>query len=115
MRNSGSQKKQHWNIATATVTLIAAVYGIAHTAGDLELRERVGLSVLSGFLAVGGCYLLLSLHSYIGTTRTRLDKEDKHAWLRGTPVLFALVSVILFSAVVVIYFLVFAYFLKAGS
>jgi hypothetical protein len=110
LRNSGSQKKQHWNIA-----LIAAVYGIAHTAGDLELRERVGLSVLSGFLAVGGCYLLLSLHSYIGTTRTRLDKEDKHAWLRGTPVLFALVSVILFSAVVVIYFLVFAYFLKAGS
>jgi hypothetical protein len=81
-------KRQQWTVATATVTLLAAL--------------RATLSVLAGVVALSGFYILFSLQRHLAHARIKVDETDPSAWLRGTPICVALALVIVFAAAVVI-------------
>jgi hypothetical protein len=102
-------KKQQWAVATAVVTLLAAMFGLQHTAAPdgLHLKEKIAFAVVITLIATFGCVFLFMLQGYIRKTRLRLDANDKGAISRGVSIVGALVGVVVLSAFSVLYFVAF--------
>src|ERR1700675_1629415 len=79
-------KKQQWAIATASVTLLAAIFALTRSAhgGDPGPIEKIALAVVITLVATFGCTFLVTLHRYMRDTRLCIDPTDKDALLRGT-------------------------------
>jgi len=99
-------KKQQWTVATAVITLLAAIYAVVH---DLDPApnptERIGVAILIALIAGVGSWYLISLQNHLKKTRLKLDPEDQDPWLRGVSVLAGLVGTIILGAVFVFYFM----------
>ena len=95
-------KKQQWAIATAVVTLLAAIVALAH-GNDPGPKEKVVLAVVVTLVAAFGCTFLVMLQRYMRDTRLRIDPTDKDALLRGTSIVGALVGVVILGAIAVLY------------
>ncbi len=95
-------KKQQWAVAAAVVTLLGAVYGLAHSAVPND-KEKVLLTVVITLIANTGCSILVSLQRYIHTTRLELEPRDRDALIRGAGIAAALIGVIILSAIGVLY------------
>lgn len=95
-------KKQQWTVATATVTLLAALYAVANHASDLQQFEKLALTILAIFIAVPGICVLFSLQSHLGNVRIQVDeKTPLHGC--GAAISASLVLVIGIAALIVIY------------
>jgi hypothetical protein len=95
-------KSQQWRVATAAVTLLGAIFAVAHTLHPLVIFERVIGTVLVTLIAVAASVFLISLQKHLRNTR-RLIQDDPEAWSRGSEVVFTLVGVVLASAIIVGY------------
>ena len=52
-------KTQQWLIATATMTLLGAVFGAAHTMAPLGLWEKRAATVIAVAIAASGAWFLI--------------------------------------------------------
>jgi hypothetical protein len=97
-------KKQQWYIATSAVTLLAAIFGIAHVIDLTKGEKKVGtvFVVLIVWLA---CEFLRQLQGHLKKTRLLLDPKDSTPWYRGADILGMLVGIVVFSGLVVAYYL----------
>jgi hypothetical protein len=93
-------KKQQWAVATAAVTLLAAIYAISKGLKDFE---KAVVTVFVTLIATFGVYFLWQLQGHLKRTRLAIDRDDPNPWFRGVDVLAVLSGVILISAVVVFY------------
>jgi hypothetical protein len=96
-------KTQQWRVATAAITLLGAIFVVAHTLHQLATPEKVVGTVLVTLIAGAGSVFLLSLQNHLGRTRLEIDGKDTEAWLRGIEVAFTLVAIVIVSAIVVGY------------
>jgi uncharacterized membrane protein YozB (DUF420 family) len=93
-------KKQQWAVATAAVTLLAAIYAISK---GLKDAEKAVLTVFVTLIATFGIYFLCQLQVHLERTRLYLDPNDRNPWFRGVDILLVLAGVIAISALVVFY------------
>jgi len=99
-------KKQQWSIATSAVTLLAAIFGVAHvTEPKLKLGEEIAGTVFVVLIAVFAWRFLKSLQDHLEATRKALDPKDPEPWWRGVDVLAVLTGTVIVSGVVVVYYL----------
>jgi hypothetical protein len=100
-------KKQQWAVAAAVVTLLGALYGLAHSAvPNLDEKEKVLFAVIVTLIATIGCSILASLHRHMWSTRFELQPRDRDALVRGSGIVGALIGVIILSAIGVLYVIV---------
>ena len=105
-------KKQQWYIATAAVTLLAAIFALQHAAGNaatpsLDYKEKIALGVAITLVVTFGCTFLITLQNYIRATRLRLNPKDIEAATRGLSIVGVLVGIVILSGVAVLYFIAF--------
>ncbi|HUL88144.1 MAG TPA: hypothetical protein VLU23_08175 [Pseudolabrys sp.] len=97
-------KKQQWTIATAAMTLLAAIYAVGHGEG-LTGAEKIIAAALITLVASVSAQFLISLQKHIRQTRIDYDKSDPNPTFRGIGFVCGLIGTIIISAVVVLYFL----------
>jgi hypothetical protein len=97
-------KKQQWYIATSAVTLLAAIFGIAHIIKP-TLYEKIAATVLVALIMGFACWFLCKLQGHLKKTRTLLDPMDPKPWFRGADILGVLVGTVIVSGLVVFYYL----------
>jgi hypothetical protein len=99
-------KTQQWRIATSAITLLAAIFAVAHaTTGGLKPAEKIAGTLFVALIALSSSWFLCSLQRHLKRKRLEIDPEDKTAWLRGLDILVALITAIILTGVVVGYFL----------
>lgn len=99
-------KKQQWSVATATLTLLGAIFGVVHTLGALGWYEKA-FGAISALLVAGfGILHLWSMQNHLAETRRELDANDEGAWWRGGTILGSLIGAIIISAIVVVYYVI---------
>jgi hypothetical protein len=102
-------KSQIWYIATAAVTLIAAIFAVSRAIGveKLTAPEKSVATVFLALIAVFGCIFLGKLQYYLADVRKRIanseQKTDDDRYVRGLDILIALMVAVATSAGVVIY------------
>jgi len=100
-------KKQQWAVATAAVTLLAAMFALQHSAAPppdgLGNKEKVAFGIVVTLVATFGCIFLIMLQRYIRETRLRLNASDRDALIRGLSIAGVLIAVIVLSAASVLY------------
>jgi predicted membrane-bound mannosyltransferase len=96
-------KKQQWYIATSAVTILAAIFGIAHLKPNLY--EKIAATVLVALIMGFACWFLCKLQDHLKQTRTLLDPMDPKPWFRGADILGVLVGTVIVSGLVVFYYL----------
>jgi amino acid transporter len=96
-------KRQQWYIATAAVTLLAAIFWIERNA-QLSSTEKAAATVFIVMIMGFGIWFLFKLQNYMKTVRLLLDPSDPNSWWRNGDVLFVLAGVVLLAAIVVLYF-----------
>jgi hypothetical protein len=96
-------KQPQWSVATATMTLLGAIFGVAHTMSPLGIWEKHAITLLAILVAVAGSLFLHFLQNHLARTRRAMDQNDESAWRRGTSILYALVVTVLIGALVVVY------------
>ena len=96
-------KRQQWSVATLAITLLAAIFAIAHgtSLGD---GEKLTATVVTIVIAACAAYFLIQLQGHLERTRTALNQNDKKAWSRGVDVLAVLMGTVFISGFVVIWF-----------
>jgi hypothetical protein len=97
-------KKQQWAIATSAVTLLAAIFGIAHALSPKPV-EKIGATVLVALIMGFACWFLWQLQSHLETTRKLLNTTDEKAWYRGVDILGVLMGTVIVSGLFVVYYL----------
>jgi hypothetical protein len=97
-------KKQQWYIATSAVTLLAAIFGIAHVIKP-NLWEKSAATVLVALIMGIACWFLCKLQGHLKNTRLLLDPTDRTPWFRGADILGVLVGTVIVSGLVVVYYL----------
>jgi hypothetical protein len=97
-------KRQQWSIATSAVTLLAAIFGIAHVFTPKPTERGVAI-VLIGLIVGFACWFLCQLQHHLKVTRLDLNPQDKNPWFRGVDVLGVLAGIVVVSGVVVAYYL----------
>jgi hypothetical protein len=97
-------KKQRWSIATSAVTLLAAIFGIAHVTGP-KLGEKIAGTVFVVVVVYFARRFLWQLQDHLEHTRRLLDPKDPAPWYRGVDVLAVLAGVVATSGAVGIYYL----------
>ncbi len=109
-RNSNSDeeirftKKQQWYVTTAAITLIGALYGVAHTISPPPTNaEKAAATVLVTLIAACTGGVLVSLHDHLAEKRREINKNDPHPWRRGIEIPISLIVAVVTSAFVVIY------------
>jgi hypothetical protein len=95
-------KTQQWRVATAAVTLLGAIFVVAHTLHPLAIFERVIGTVLVALIGVAGSVFLISLQNHLRRTRNSIQ-DDLEAWSRGAEVMITLAVVVIASAIIVGY------------
>jgi hypothetical protein len=98
-------KTQQWRIATSAITLLAAIFAVAHAMADLKPAEKVAGTLFAALVSISSSWFLCSLQSHLKRTRLEIGPEDKTAWLRGLDVIVALIGAVILSGGVVVYFL----------
>lgn len=93
-------KTQQWRVATAAITLLGAIFAVAHTLHPLATFEKVLGTVSVTLIATFGSFFLVSLQNHLRRTRVLINDKDSEAWLRGAEVVFALIAVVVTSAIV---------------
>jgi hypothetical protein len=101
-------KKQQWYIATSALTLLAAIFGIAHVIKPTTLDEKKVGTVFVVLIVWFACEFLRQLQGHLNNTRLLLDPKDRTPWLRGVDILAVLMGTIIASGLVVLYYLWFA-------
>ena len=102
-------KKQQWYIATSAVTLLAAIFGIAHVIKLTTLDEKKVGTVFVVLIVWLACEFLRQLQGHLKNTRLLLDPtKDRTPWLRGVDILAVLMGTVITSGLVVLYYLWFA-------
>jgi hypothetical protein len=99
-------KRQQWAVATAVVTLLGALYGLAHSANSnlgVDEKEKVLFAVIVTLIATVGCNILASLQRHMWNSRFELEPRDRDALVRGSGIVGALMGVIILSAIGVLY------------
>lgn len=96
-------KSQQWNISTATLTLLGAIFAAAHTLSPISQIEKVVATIIVTLVAAFGSSFLISLQSYISTTRLEINDRDYSARFRGLDILVALVASIIVGGIIVVY------------
>jgi hypothetical protein len=97
-------KKQEWYVATAAITLIGALYGIAHTIAPPPTNaEKAVATVLVTLVAACTGGVLISLHDHLVRKRKERDKADPNPGRRGVEIPISLIAAVATSAFVVIY------------
>jgi hypothetical protein len=80
-------KKQQWTVATAAVTLLAAIYALRHSLTDpLTCNEKIASAIAIVLIAGFSTWFLIKLHSHLQTTRLRLDPNDTNPATRGVDI-----------------------------
>ncbi len=99
-------KKQQWAIATAAVTILAAIFAALQRSLEPPLtpREKIAIAVVIALIATFGTMFLFMLQKYMRTTRLRLDRQDTDAAVRGVSIVGVLVGIVILSAAFVLYF-----------
>jgi hypothetical protein len=97
-------KKQQWYIATSAVTLLAAIFGIAHII-KFNLYEEIAATVLVALIMGFACWFLCKLQGSLKDTRLLLDPMDDKPWFRGGDILAVLMGIVVVSGLVVGYYL----------
>jgi hypothetical protein len=98
-------KRQQWSIATSAVTLLAAIFGIAHVIEEPKLGEKIAATVLVVLIVGFACKFLWQLQGHLKKTRTLLDPRDRRPWYRGVDILIVLAGTVFASGLVVLYYL----------
>jgi hypothetical protein len=96
-------KAQQWRIATAALTLLAAIFAIAHTMRPLACWEKAAATVFAVLVAAAGSLFLIMLQNHLADTRRRIDHDEAEAWHREGSILAALVGTVIIGAIVVGY------------
>src|SRR5262245_22786608 len=97
-------KRQQWSIATSAVTLLAAIFGIAHVIKEPKLGEKVVATILIAFVTGFACWFLYKLQRHLKKTRKLLDPTDQRPWVRGVDVAAVLAGTVVVSGLVVVYY-----------
>jgi hypothetical protein len=97
-------KRQQWYIATSAVTLLAAIFGIAHVTEPKLDEKKVG-TVFVAFIVYFAWRFLRQLQDHLKQTRKLLDPNDPTPWWRGVDILTVLVGIVVVSGLVVVYYL----------
>ena len=97
-------KRQQWYIAPSGVTLLGAIFAIAHQT-QLNDVEKVLASIFIALIAGFGIFFLFRLQDHLKNVRRALDPIDPNPWFRGVDVFLVLAGLVFLSAVVVLYFL----------
>ena len=101
-------KKQEWYVATAGVTLAAAIFALADKLKPLHVFEKL-VSVLALTAIAVFCFRnLRSLQRHIVEKRIKIEKSDDASWWRSrdADIMWTLVGVVVLSAVAVGYAIV---------
>jgi hypothetical protein len=98
-------KKQQWAVATASVTLLAAIFALQHSLTDgLKCVERIAFSIAIVLIAIFGTWFLIKLQQHLRDTRLQLDPNDRNPATRGADILGVLIGVVILSSICVLYF-----------
>jgi hypothetical protein len=97
-------KKQQWSIATATMTLLGAIFGVAHAMAPLGPWEKAVGSILTILVMFFGNLHLWSLQNHLADTRRLIDAKDEDAWWRGASILYSLMGALIIAGLVVVYY-----------
>src|SRR5215510_8897571 len=89
-------KRQQWAIATAAVTLLAAVFGIARTT-KVDTVEKAFATIFVVLIASFGIAFLHQLQGHLSRVRIALDPNDADPWFRGVDILRVLAGIVFFS------------------
>jgi hypothetical protein len=76
-------KKQQWYIATSAITLLAAIFAIAHGT-SLSDEEKGIASIFILLIASFGILYLCKLQAHLKEVRKKLNPRDSGAWVRGS-------------------------------
>jgi len=100
-------KRQQWSVATLAVTLLAAIFAIAHGTHLTNYEKDIATAFA---VVIGACsfYLLIRLQDHLEDVRKVLNQNDKKAWARGVDVLFVLCGAVAISVAVVIWYIWFS-------
>jgi hypothetical protein len=97
-------KKQQWYIATSAVTLLAAIFGIAHITEPAKLGEKGMGTVFVAAIVYFAWKFLRQLQDHLAQTRNLLDPNDSTPF-RGVDILAVLTGIVVVSGSVVVYYL----------
>jgi hypothetical protein len=98
-------KKQQWLIATSAVTLLAAIFGIAHLIEPKPgPREKIVGTIFIALIVAAAWRVLWKLQNHLSETRKLLCPDDPNPWFRGVDVLAVLLGAVSLSAYVVGYY-----------
>jgi hypothetical protein len=100
------QKSSNGQLRQSAVTLLAAIFGIAHVIepklGDCEKTvATVLVALIMGF----ACWFLYKLQGHLKKTRMLLNSMDPKPWFRGADIFGVLVGTVIVSGLVIGYYL----------
>src|SRR5260370_40908271 len=99
-------KRQQWAVVTSALTLLGAIFAIAHNADPplADWEKRIGSLFVIG-VAAFGIVFLGSLQKHLLDTRRALDPTGADSWLPCGLVVPSLTGIGLFSCIVRVLFL----------
>jgi hypothetical protein len=100
-------KKQQWYVATAAVTLIAAIFALADKIDPTTYEKVIAVAVLIA-IAISGFLNLRSLQKHIVSKRPKNDQRGKRSWWksRGADIMWTLIGIVWLSTLAIIYVIV---------
>jgi hypothetical protein len=99
-------KRQQWAVTIAVTTLLGVILSGTRAEKALDsVYTRHAALMFTLLIAAGGIKLLAMLQDSLKTTRLAIDPNDPDPWRRGAEIMWALMAVTFFSALVVCYFL----------
>jgi hypothetical protein len=100
-------KKQQWAVATAGVLLFGALLAAIRDMPTATALDRLLAALLVAAGVYGGCFFLDDLQDGLAKVRRSLDPNDHDAATRGVGVVRLFKSILVVSAVVVVWAVVF--------
>jgi hypothetical protein len=96
-------KTQQLAATTATITLLGAMVGIQRLLEPLQPWQRSAGVIAAAIIAIIGIETVWSLQGHLSRTRLQIDHRDDTHWSRGSPIMWAYILVLFFSAIIVGY------------
>lgn len=97
-------KKQQWYVATAAVTLMAAIFAVDDKVHFEACEKTVAVAALIAIAGFAGCTLGRT-QKYIISMREENDRQPWY-WSRGGDIMWALIAVVTLIAIAVGYFII---------
>jgi hypothetical protein len=99
-------KRQQWYVTLAAMTLLGVILSGTRSEKALDgIHARRAAMMFTLLIAFGGIWILAKLQNSLKATRLAIDPNDPDPWRRGAEIMWALMAVMLVSALLVCYLL----------